>query len=132
MKKLFIILLTLGVAVGANAQHRVFHGGYYRPAPRVVIGAYGPFYGYGFYSPFYNPWFGYPGYPVYRHKPTKLEQEIADIRADYEDKIWSAKQDLKGKAKRQEVRALKHERDQKIAEAERDYYKKDRQPANSQ
>jgi hypothetical protein len=130
MKKLFIILFTLGLAVGANAQHRAFHGGgYYRPAPRVIVGAYAPFYGYGFYSPFYNPWFGYPGYPVYgyHHKPTKLEQEEEDIRADYQDKIMSARKDLKGKEKRQEVRALKHERDQKIDELERNYYKKDRQ-----
>jgi hypothetical protein len=82
---------------------------------------YAPFY----YHPFWHGYYGYPAYNNYYYRPTKLDLEIADIKNDYAEKIWSARQDktLSGKERRQEVRELKHERDRAIINAERNYYK---------
>jgi len=127
MKKLMVIVIALGLSIAASAQKVVVSshphvGGhfYYRPYTSVVVGTYAPFY----YHPF---WYGYYGYPVYNYyyRPTKLDFEIADIKNDYAEKIWSARHDktLSGKERRREVRELKHERDQAIIDAERNYYK---------
>ncbi len=128
MKKLMVIVVALGLAMGASAQHgRGFGGGHAYFAPRVSVGVglgYSPFY----YSPFgYYP-FGYPyGYNGYNrsYRPSKLQVQIEDIKNDYSDKIWSAKHDtnLSRKERRREVHELKSERDQAINDAKRSYYK---------
>lgn len=124
MKKLMMLLLLAGVVSAASAQHgRVMVRPAYRPHTTVVIGG-------GFYSPYYSP-YGFYGYPYYgfapsvQPAPSKLDQEIADINHDYSEKIESARMDnsLTGKARRQQIRALKHERDQAIDDAKRDYYR---------
>ncbi len=58
--------------------------------------------------------------------PTKLEREIADIKADYQDKIWSARHDtsLSPSEKKSEVHRLKNERDMAVHDAEYNYHKK--------
>src|SRR5438309_8118579 len=98
MKKLFIILLSLGVVASASAQ-RHFSGGHmgghvYVPHTRVVVGvgAYAPFgFGYYPYGYFGGPW-GYP--PMYSEaRPSRLDLQIQDIKADYKDRIWSARHD---------------------------------------
>jgi len=128
MKKLMVIVFALGLSVAASSQKVVVgaHGRvgghfYYRPYTSVVIGAYAPFY----YHPFWYGYYGYPAYNNYYYRPTKLDLEIGDIKNDYAEKIWSARQDktLSGKERRQEVRELKHERDRAIINAERNYYK---------
>ena len=53
MKKLFIVLVSLGLALGASAQHFRGGGGYYNGGPRIGVG-------FGFYAPFYP--FGYQGF----------------------------------------------------------------------
>lgn len=129
MKKFLIVLLATGLALGASAQRvshgggRYYHGGHYGRS-RVIIstGVYAPFYPYG-----YGYW-GYPYYPYsygYIERPTRLELKIEDIRNDYQDKIWSARHDnsLSRKERRAAVHRLKHERDQAIIDAKRDYYK---------
>jgi hypothetical protein len=120
MKKLLIILFTLGIVVAASAQR---HGGYYsRPRVIVGVGAYYPYAPFGFYSPFYP----YPGYYNNSyHRPSKLEVKLEDIRSDYRDRIWSAKHDtaLTRKDRRQKVRELKHERDRVLADTKMNYYK---------
>jgi hypothetical protein len=127
MKKLFIIALSLGLATGVSAQ-RYFHGGggYHYAGPRVSIGigGYAPFYPYYGFSPFY----AYPrpyGYGAGGYRPSKLALKIEDIKNDYADKIWSAKHDtsLSRKERRKMVHQLKHERDQAITDAKRNYYK---------
>jgi hypothetical protein len=127
MKKLLIVLFAVGLALGASAQRG--HGGYYhgggysRSHVAIGLGVYAPFYPYyGFgYSPFYpyGPAYGYTS------RPSKLDLEIADIKNDYADKIWSAREDnsLTHKQKRQKVHELKQERDQEIIDAKRNYYK---------
>ncbi len=130
MKKLMVIIVALGLAMGASAQ-RFGHGGFgggrrvYVAPPRVSVGlgfGYSPF-----YSPYYSP-FGYSPYGytnVYGHRPTKLDLKIEDIKNDYEDKIWSAKHDesLTRKERRKVVHQLRVERDQAVTDAKRNYYK---------
>lgn len=94
MKKLLIILFSLGVGFGASAQYhgRIAGGGVHYSRPRIIIGggAYlpvTPYLGYGFgYNPLYG---GYPYSPGYRYngRPTKLDLQVEDIRNDYKDRI---------------------------------------------
>ncbi len=122
MKKMIVIMAALVLTLSVSAQKR--GGVYFRPRTHVVIsGGYSPYY----YSPYYNPWYGpgfYNNYPVY-HRPSKLDLQIADIRSDYDDRIWSVKHDssMRGKERRQEVRRLKHERDKAITDAKINYYR---------
>jgi hypothetical protein len=85
-------------------------------------------YGYYPYSPYwYNPWYAYPPGGYYRSaRPSKLDLQIEDIKTDYRDKIWSVRHDesLSRKQKRQQVHDLKHERDNEILQAKKDYYKR--------
>ena len=130
MKKLMVIVIALGLSITVSAQkiavgiHGRFGGGfYYRPHTTFVVGTYIPLY----YHPFvygYYPYYAYPAYRYY-YRPTKLDLEIADIKNDYEEKIWSARHDktLFSKERRKEVRELKHDRDQAIIDAQRNYYK---------
>jgi len=125
MKKLLLILfLMCFLSVTSFSQFRGHGGGagYYRPRTTVIIGGYG-------YSPFYSP-FGYYGYPYYgtpsiQYRPSKLDQEIADINHDYAEKIESARMDhsLSGKERRHEIRELKIARDREIDTARSNYYK---------
>ncbi|HTS43773.1 MAG TPA: hypothetical protein VMH01_05210 [Puia sp.] len=134
MKKLIIILLSLGLATGVYAQHHVVVGGggyhyYVRPSVRVGLGyaPFYPYYGFGFgYYPFaYYP-LGYPyppGYGYYR--PSKLSMQIEDIKNDYHDKIVSVRHDksLTHAERKEKVHELKQERDQKITDTKSNYYK---------
>ncbi|MCW3118572.1 MAG: hypothetical protein JWM28_2654 [Chitinophagaceae bacterium] len=122
MKKLLIIGLALALTIGASAQKG--RGGFYsRPRTYVVVGGgfgYSPF-----YSPFYNPYYPgyYPGYNTY-HRPSKLEMQIADIKSDYSDRIWSVKHDtsIPRRQRRKEVHELRHQRDMAVQAAERNYH----------
>lgn len=132
MKKLMVIVVALGLAMGASAQ-RFGHGGgfgrgggghLYIAPPRVSVGV-----GFG-YSPYYSPFgyypYGYGGfYGRSYNRPSKLDMKIQDIKNDYEDKIYSAKQDntLTRKERRQTVHNLRAERDQEINNLKRNYYK---------
>ncbi len=118
MKNLMIILFTLCITIAASAQH--YGRVYVRPRVIVGVGAFSPYYGYGYY-----PW-GVPpiGY-YYGQRITRLEAKIQNIRADYRDRIWSARHDktLRRAQRRQEIRELKHERNEAIIEVKRNYYK---------
>jgi hypothetical protein len=123
MKKLLFILVIASV-FSANTYGQRGHGGgiYYRPQSTVIVGGFG-------YSPFYSP-FGYYGYPYYgppaiAARPSKLDQEIADINHDYSEKIESVRMDsnLSGKERRHEIRELKSARDNEIENAKSSYYK---------
>jgi hypothetical protein len=123
MKKLLIILLVVFVAFSASAQFRG-HGGYYY-GPRVVIaGGYAPY----SYYPFYAYPYPYGYYPHYRagYRPSKLELQIDKIEYDYKEKKWLVKHDksLQHKERRRQIRQLKHDRDQAIADAKLNYYRR--------
>ena len=123
MKKLLIILIVTVVSLGASAQHRYYvHRPYTRSHVVVSVGRpIYPYYGYSdpFYSPYYR--YGYYSYP----RETKLDLKIDDIKADYQDKIWSAKHDnnLSRAERKRMVHQLKNERDQAINQAKRNYYR---------
>lgn len=130
MKKLMMILLAAGMVSFASAQHVHVGGGYggYRGGGYIVRG-YAPAVGFGFYPGLYwgygYPYWNYPyGYP-YGHVPTKLQMQISDIKADYADRITSVKADntLSGKERRQQIRDLKHQRDDAVANAVRGYWR---------
>jgi len=112
-------MLSLTMAMGASAQHGYYHshvvvagGGYYGP--------YYPYYPYGIGFGYPYPYYGYPA------RPTKLDLKIEDIKNDYQERIWAVRHDksLPGKERRHEVRQLKHDRDQAIIDARRNYYRR--------
>ena len=124
MKTILIMCLAFVITTGGSAQK---YNGYLYPKPRVhtsiSVGIGTPYYT-PYYSPFYRP---YPYYvtPIYS-KPTRLENEIADIKADYNDRIWSAKHDnsLSKSERKADVRRLKSERDRAIRDAEYNYHRR--------
>jgi len=128
MKKLFILLLSIGLVGSAAAQRGVhggfYHGGGYRYRPTVVVGfgGYFPFYPYPYWG--YGPYYPYPGY-AYGYRPSRMTMQIEDIKMDYRDKITSVKEDktLTHRERRDKIHQLKLERDQKIDNLRRNYYK---------
>jgi len=130
MKKLMVIVVALGLALGASAQRfghgYIGRGHVYVAPPRVSVGiGYSPFYAPFGYYPYGYP-YGYGGMYYSRpYHPSKLDIQIEDIKNDYSDKIWSAKHDesLSRKERRNVVHQLKSERDQAINDAKRNYYK---------
>lgn len=147
MKKILIILFTLGLTLGASAQKigsagaRVgsirgggggFKGGSTIVRPRVtVIAPYAPmypYYGFGYglgYSPFYNPF--YYNRPIER--PTELDLQIDDIKNEFKFKISTVRKDknLSKDERKQQIRDLKHQREDAIIEAKKLYYKSNKQ-----
>ncbi|MDR6337847.1 hypothetical protein HNQ91_000869 [Filimonas zeae] len=131
MKKILAILLALAMVSGVSAQRHGggFRGGYRGGGTRVIVSA-GGFYPFGAYYGFGMPFgYGYPyGYPYggYTQRPSKLDLQIEDIKHDYADKIASARADdgLSRKERRNEVKALKRERDNTILQAKKSYYKR--------
>ena len=127
-----VIVVALGLVLGASAQR---FGQWWRPegrhmftycTARVSVGVRVSHYALTIlllYSPFgYNPYYGYNSRS---YRPSKLDVQIADIKNDYQDKIWSAKHDtsLSGKERRKVVHQLRSERDQAVIDAKRNYYK---------
>ena len=120
MKKILIAGLLAMTLSGVFAQKRGFSGAVLRPRATVIINS-------GFYSPYYSFWYspfgwGYP-YPYVQPRPSKLDQTVADIQHDYDQRISSARSSLSGKEKRVEVRKLKENRDAAIDLAKRNYYR---------
>lgn len=138
MKQLLVMLISLGLTMGASAQvHGRGGGGIRNSAPRITyvvprasLGLYSPYYpsfgmgyGYGFgYSPFY-------GSGMFNSsRPSRLDLQVEDIKNDYKDRIWSAKHatELSRTERKAKVQELKHDREAAIIDAKRDYYKTDR------
>jgi hypothetical protein len=130
MKTLFVILFSMGFTLASSAQvHGGGHGGFvghsgFSSHGSIGIGAFPFSYGYGYPYRTYPFFYGYG----YNSRPTRLDFEIQDIKADYQDKIWSAKKDntLSRHEKRKVIKNLKRERDSDIIAAQRNYYKKGR------
>ena len=98
----------------------------YRYNPYVGLG-YRNFYGYGFgYRPYYDPFYSYQRV---EREPSELDLEIEDIKEEYSFKIDTVKDDksLSKDERKQKVRDLKHEREDAIIEAKKQYYKKKEQ-----
>ena len=138
MKKLLVILMSLGLAYGASAQSHGIRGGGYVYHPRVVVGVgvgygfgYGPYYPWGWYG----PW-GYP-YPPYYYgqgaMPTRLALQVEDIKNDYKAQIKATRHDktIARSERHARIRTLKHDRDQAIIQARKDYYYNSRRNYNN-
>ncbi|HVW99740.1 MAG TPA: hypothetical protein VHA52_04745 [Candidatus Babeliaceae bacterium] len=125
MKTLLITFALTILSLGTFAQRK---GGYFHHAPvtRVVVTpAIGLGFGFGY------PYFGYPYYPYgypyyygYGHAPYRLSSQIQAIKVDYRNRIKEARHDksISHAQRRQEIRNLKAERAQAVADAERDFY----------
>jgi hypothetical protein len=127
MKKI-IIMMVVSLAL-ASATYAQKGRGFYRGHTRVIIApaigfGYGGF-GYGY--PYFNYGFGYPfapypfGYGFAPYRPaSRLDAQIAAIKADYGYRIKAARKDKSvPKAERkQNILALKSEREKAIANAE--------------
>jgi hypothetical protein len=138
MKKILMVLLSLGLISGAAAQRGHgsgaivhHHGGSYYVRPRISIGLgyYSPYGPFGYYPPFYMSPYGPYAYPYYygwHGRQSRLSMKIQDIRMDYADRIYSVKHDtsISHKQRRQKVRSLKKERDKAIQDEISNYYKK--------
>lgn len=124
MKTILLFCLAVVITTAASAQK---YGRYRYAQPRVrtsiSVGIGSPYYS-PYYSPFHRP---YPYYsaPVYV-RPSRLDMEIADIKADYNDRIWYARHDksLSKSARKAEIRRLKSERDRAIRDAEYNYHRR--------
>ncbi len=126
MKKLLVLILCIGLISSVSAQKFGFRGGYrFAYVPRVSVGVgygYNPYWGFG-YPYFGYPYYGYP-YGYNGREPYRLAQVEDNIRYDYQQKIDAVRDDstIHGKARREKIRALKHERDQAINDAEYNFY----------
>ena len=133
MKKLLIMLFAIVLTLGAAAQPKIvghFRGGgvYYTRPQVTVIAPYTyarPYYGLGLgyrYNPFYNPFYPYRRYSA---RPSSLDLQIEDIKNDYSYQISTVKHDksIPKDERKQKVRDLKHQRDDAIIEAKREFYK---------
>lgn len=116
-----MLLISLSFAMTTSAQK--IYGRVYAPRP-VIVHSYYPAYGWGV-----GWYYGYPYYtPYYANpivQPSKLDNEIASIHHDYDQKIASVKMDksLSRKERKAAIKDLKKQRDDQIDDAKRDYYK---------
>jgi len=116
--------LAVVITTAASAQK---YGRHRYPQSRVrtsiSVGIGTPYYS-PYYSPFYRP---YPYYstPIYT-RPSRLDMEIADIKADYNDRIWSVRHDksISKSERKAEIRRLKSERDRAVRDAEYNYHRR--------
>lgn len=138
MKKLLVVLLSIGLTLGASAQPKIggmFRGGgniggggghYVRPQVTVIAPYtyFRPYYGFGYgfgYSPFYDPFYRYPRL---QSQPSQLDLQIEDIRNDFQYRISTVRHDksLAKDVRKQQIRDLKHQREDAIIEAKKNYY----------
>jgi len=144
MKRILVILFSLGLALGASAQRGHFGGGgFYHGGghvvvvPRSYVGVgFGFGYPWGYPYGWYGPW-GAP-YPPYYYgygaMPSQLELQVRDIRQDYDQQIKDVKHDksLTKQERRAKVDQLKKEKEDAIVQARHDYFDRSRRNYNPQ
>ncbi|HXB07383.1 MAG TPA: hypothetical protein VNW04_09710 [Puia sp.] len=145
MKRIFVLLLSLGLVVGASAQrgHFAGGGGFYHGGGHVVVVSrpyvgFGFGYGYPWGYPYgwYGPW-GMP-YPPYYYgygaMPSQLELQVQDIRRDFDQQIKDVKHDksLTRQERRAKVDQLKQDKENTIVQARHDYFDRSRRNYNPQ
>ncbi len=127
MKKIILMLTVLLAGFASNAQKRVVIQTRPVVRPHVVYYA-SPGFGYGYNPYYYRPWY-YNTYNPYNsnyyNRPTKLDIEIKDMENEYSDRIESVRLDdsLSGKERRKIIRELRNERDERIYDLKKNYYK---------
>ena len=123
MNKILVVLFSVFLALSASAQKVVVRPLVVHTVPRVAHYYPRPYY----YNPYYfgfNYAYNMPAYYHYNH-PTKLDRQVQDIENEYSDRINLVKTDdgLSHHEKRQKIREIKHERDQAVSDAKKNYYK---------
>ena len=137
------MILSLGLAFGASAQHGHFGGGGFHGGGRVggfsrtYVGVgFGLGYPWGYPYGWYGPWYApYPPYYYgYGAMPSQLELQVEDIRQDFDQQIKDVKHDksLTRQERRAKVNELKQERENAIVQARHDYFDRSRRNYNSQ
>ena len=136
MKVIVMVCLAVVITTAASAQKYNRHR-YQQPRVHtsISVGIGSPYYS-PYRSPYYSPFYrsypyrstrSFPNYstPVYS-RPTRLEMEISDLRADYNDRIWSVRHDksLSKSERKAEIRRLKSERDRAVRDAEYGYHRR--------
>ena len=124
MKTILMFCLAVFITSAVSAQkynrHRYPQS---RVRSSISIGIGSPYYS-PYYSPYSRP---FPSYntPVYS-RPTRLESEIADVKADYDDRIWSVRHDksLSKSERKMVIRRLKSERDRAVRDAQYNYHRR--------
>ena len=108
------------MALSASAQKVVVHS-IVPVGPRIAY--YHPYYWHPYYGFNYAWYYGHPAY--YYNRPTKLDRQIQDIENEYSDRISSVRADdsLTHHERRVKIRELRHQRDQAINDAKKNYYK---------
>jgi hypothetical protein len=131
MKTIVMFCLAIMIAGIASAQkYNPNRGSRPRVRTSISVGIGSPYYS-PYSSPFYRP---YPYYstPMYpRSTPmyprmSRLDAEIAEIKADYNDRIWFARNDksLSKSERKVEIRRLKSERDRAVRDAQYNYHRR--------
>ena len=121
--------LTLSVFAGVP---KVVNGGRIGGVSKVIVvrpHAYNS-YGFGFgYNPFYSPFYSYnPYYSPFAYRqqapPSKLDLAIEEINNNFHHDIADVRHDksLSGDERRQQIRDLRHEKENSITDAKKDYY----------
>lgn len=135
-------MVCLAVVITTAASAQKYNRSRY-PQPRVrtsiSVGVGSPYYS-PYYSPYRSPYSSpfyrsypyrstrsipYYSTPVYS-RPGELDMEISDLRADYNDRIWSIRHDksLSKSERKAEIRRLKSERDRAVRNAEYNYHRR--------
>lgn len=122
MKKVLIVLFSIIIGLSASAQKKVVVRPVIPLGPRVVY-YYHPHYWHPYYGMNYSWYYGQR--PYYYHHTTKLERQIADIKNEYSDRIYSVRQDdsLTHHERRAKIRELKYECNEAVDDARKNYYK---------
>lgn len=136
MKKIITALFAIGItlSVFAGDTHPKVATNMHFSSPKVrvvrVVPAYfyRPFYGYRYgFNSFYSP-FGYDRFvsPYGYQRQSDLDLQLEKINNDYQHQISTVRHDksLTKAERKQEIRDLRHERNDAIIDAKRDYYNK--------
>jgi len=119
-------MISLTLSMGALAQRK----GFYAPRTRIIVAPFNYSVGLGFGYPYFGyPIFGYPygyGFFPYNYMPMSsysLNRQIAYIRNEYSYKIKAARKDksVSKVQRKQNILALKSEREKDISNAEQNY-----------
>jgi hypothetical protein len=127
MKQLMVVLLMLGLTMSAGAQGKIRSNGFHS-RPKVIVVTPPAYYGFGYrYSPFYNPYnsfyspFNEPYYrpSVIERIPSELQLKVDEIENEYAYRISNVRHNksIAGKERRQQIRDLKHQREQEVITA---------------
>lgn len=148
MKKMWVLVIVIGIGSAAAAQPKINRDGVRNLQPRTkvvrVVPSYPirimpvrPYYGlgyglglgYGMRSSFYSPFYGNSFYEPRRveYTPSELQLELDDIENEFSYQISSARKDksVSGKERREKIRELRHRKEDAIIEAKKAYLKRD-------